>query len=141
MKRDKEAVLDRAARALRADAPGNPAISVSADRSAVARGIELGHAAFDGAIQDCEGIRRLFGSYRTGTLSPSRKLLVDAHLRDCGACLRVFREGRAGGALNWSLPEVGSAPGPRPLAWGWATAVSGALLVAGLFVYKAYWQI
>lgn len=141
MKRDKEAVLDRAVRALRADLPDNQAISVSEDRSAVALGIESGHTAFDGAIQGCEGTRRLFGSYRSGTLSPSRRLLVDAHLRDCGACLHVFREGRANSALNWSTPEVGSAPGPRPLAWGWAVAVAGALLIAGLFVYKAYWQI
>jgi FecR protein len=141
MKRDKEAVLDRSVRALRAHVPDNQAISVSADRSAVALGIELGHTAFDGAIQDCEGMRRLFGSYRTGALSPSRKLLVSAHLHDCGACLRVFREGGSSGALNWSLPEVRSAPGPRPLAWGWAAAVSAALLIAGLFVYKAYWQI
>jgi hypothetical protein len=140
MKREKEAILDRATNALCNDTPDNQAISVSASRSAAALDIEVDRDAFDGAIQDCEGVRRLFGSYRTQTLSPNRRLLVDAHLRDCGACLRVYREG-PGGALDWSTPEVGRAPRRRPLAWGWAVAVCATLLVAGAFVYRAYWQI
>jgi hypothetical protein len=140
MKGDKEAILDRATRALRADVPDNHSISASANRSAVALGIATGHPAIDGAIQGCDQVRRFFESYRDSSLPPSRKLLVDAHLRECGACLRVFREGPAGSAVNWSRPKIES-PLRRGIAWGWAAAVFATLVVAGLFVYKAYFQI
>lgn len=145
MKRDEESVLDRATRELRADVPDHQAISASAARSAEVLGIAMNREAFDGAIQDCAGLQRLFGAYHAGALPPSRRLLVDAHLRDCGVCLRAFRAGREDSALDWSTPAIGPVIAPasrrRPLAWGWALAVSAALLVTGLFVYRAYWQI
>jgi hypothetical protein len=141
MRRDEESLLDRAARALRADVPDNQTISASAARSTRALGIELNREALEGAIQDCAGVQRLIGSYRAGALPPSRRLLVDAHLRDCGVCLRAFREGRAGGTLDWSEPAVAPASRRRPLVWSWALAVSAVLLATGTLVYKAYWQI
>lgn len=141
MRRDEESLLDRAARALRADVPDHQAISASAARSAQVLGIDLNHETFEGAVQDCVGVQRLIGSYRAGALPPSCRLLVDAHLRDCGACLRAFRKGRTDGTLDWSEPAVAPVLQGRPLAWGWALAVSGILLATGLFVYKAYWQI
>jgi hypothetical protein len=149
MRRDEESLLDRATRALRADVPDYDAISAAAARSAQALGIDNVPEASEGGIRDCAGVQRLFGSYRAGALSPGRSLLVEAHLRECGACLRVFREGGAERTLDWSEPSVGPAAAsavarasrPRPLSWGWALAVSAALLATGVFVYKAYWQI
>jgi hypothetical protein len=141
MRRDEESLLDRSVRALRADVPDHQAISASAARSAQALGIDLNRDAFEGAIQDCAGVQGLFGSYRAGDLMPRRRLLVDAHLRDCGVCLRAFREGPTDGTLDWSEPAIAPTSRRRPLAWGWALAVSAVLLATGLFVYKAYWQI
>jgi hypothetical protein len=145
MTRDKKPLLDRAARELRADVPEDQAIRASAARSAQKLGIGINNEALDGAIRDCAGIQQLFGSYRTGVLPPSRKLLVDVHLRDCGACLRAFRGAHADGELDWSIPAVGPVVAPvssrQPIAWAWALAASAALLATGFFVYRAYWQI
>ena len=141
MTRDEESLLDRATCELRADVPDHQAISASAARSALALGMDMNGETFEGAIQDCAGVQRLFGSYRAGALTPSRGLLVDAHLRDCGVCLRAFREGRADAALDWTTPTVAPPSRRRPLAWAWALAVSAVLFATGLFMYKAYWQV
>jgi FecR protein len=141
MKRNKETLLGEATRALRNDVPRNEAISASAERSARALHIEMDREAFEGAIENCEGVQQLFRPYRAGTLLPNRKLLVDAHVRGCGACLRLFREGGDRASLNWQAPEITAAPRRRPLQLGWGLAVSTALIVAGLFVYRMYWQV
>ncbi len=141
MKRDEKSLLDRATLELRADVPDAKAISTSAERSAQTLGIHMDHEAFDGAIQNCEGVQRLFGPYRAGNLTQNRKLLVEAHLRDCGECLRLFHEGRDRAAVNWSAPAVITAPRRSPARLGWTLAASAAALAIGLFVYRAYWQV
>src|SRR5690242_10795218 len=109
MKRDMETRLDRATHALRADLPAEAAIAAAAARSAQALGIEMNSGAWEGAIHNCEGMQRLFTAYRAGTLPQSRRILVEAHLRDCGLCLRAF-EGRSDATLNWSAPPIARAP-------------------------------
>ena len=75
-----------------------------------------------------------------GSLPADRALLVKAHVRECGVCLRRFASGS--GAVDWSAPKVMPARKPvRPWVMGWAMAASLALAATGLFVYKAYWQV
>jgi FecR protein len=141
MKRDEKSLLDRATLELRADVPDARAISTSAERSAQALGIHMDQEAFDGAIQNCEGVQRLFGPYRANNLAENRRLLVEAHLRDCGECLRLFHEGRDRAAVNWSAPAVITAARRSPARLGWVLAASAAAFAIGLFVYRAYWQV
>ncbi len=141
MRRDDQQILDRATRALRADVPDAEAISASAARAALALGIGLNPEEFDGAIRNCEDVEQLFGPYRAGSLSAARRLLVEAHLHDCGACLRLYREGRERAAVDWSAPAIATTPRRRPFTWEWALAGLAALLLAGAFVYRAFWQV
>jgi hypothetical protein len=141
MMRDEKSLLDRATMELRADVPDAEAISASAEKTAQALDIHMDREAFDGAIQNCEGVQRLFGSYRAGSLTQNRKLLVEAHLRDCGECLRLYNDGRDRAAVNWSAPVVTIAPRRSPARLGWVLAASAAVFVSGLFVYRAYWQV
>src|SRR5690349_13863798 len=101
MKREENSMLDRATRALRDDVPDAEAVFASATRSARALDIEAAGVELNGAIQNCEGVQQLFEPYHAGTLSEARRLLVDAHLRDCGVCLRYFRHISEGAALDW----------------------------------------
>jgi ferric-dicitrate binding protein FerR (iron transport regulator) len=141
MTRDEKTLLDRATQALRADVPDAEAISAAAARTAQALEISVDREAFEGAIENCAGVQRLFVAYRAGNLTENRRLLVDAHLRDCGECLRLFTQGREGAALNWAAPAVKAAPRMRPVRLGWAMAVAAATLVISVFVYRAYWQV
>ena len=61
--------------ALRADVPDNKAVTAAAERTARVLGFEIDGEAFEGAIQDCAGVQRLFAAYRAGTLQEARKLL------------------------------------------------------------------
>jgi hypothetical protein len=141
MKGNRETLLDDATRALKADVPEAEAISASAARTARMLGIEADRVALDGAIESCDDVRRLLGQYRAGGLQPGRKLLVETHLRDCGACQRLYREGRERAHLNWAAPEIATARRKMPMQWGWATAAFAVLLVTGLVLYKLYWQV
>jgi hypothetical protein len=142
MKCNDQDLLDRATRALRADVPDARAISASAARAAHSLGINLDSAEpFEGAIRNCEDVQRLFGAYRAGTLSSARALLVEAHLHDCGACLRIYEQGRERAAVDWSAPNLAVKPEWRPLVPGWAMAGIVAALLAGYFVYRTYWQV
>lgn len=141
MKRNEQDILDRATRALRADVPDTEALSDSAQRTAQLLGIAMHQDAIDGAIHNCEGVQKLFAAYRAETLPASRSLLVEAHLHECGQCLRLFQEGWGGAALNWSAPRVVTGARPRPMAWAWALTACAAMLVASMFVYNAYWRV
>jgi hypothetical protein len=147
MKREDESILNRATHALQADVPDTDAITASAAKAAQRLGIQINHEVFSGTIRNCDDVRLLLDSYRAGTLSEARTLLVQAHLGECGLCLRHFREGGAETAVGWDRPRVvsrervASTPQRYPHAWGWALALSCALLTTAIFVYRAYWQV
>jgi hypothetical protein len=147
MKREEESILDRATHALQADVPDTKAITASATKAAQRLGIQINHEALSGAIRNCDDVRQLLDSYRARTLSEARTLLVQAHLGECGLCLRHFREGGVETAVDWARPRVvsqeraASTPQRHAHAWGWALALSCALLTTAIFVYRAYWQV
>jgi hypothetical protein len=145
MKNHGEELLNNALAALKTDEPSSVEISNAAKRVAIRLGVDHSDAlvsepAMD-AIDGCDDVQKLIDAYRARTLSTARSVLVEAHLRDCRACLRVYRSGSGNGAVNWSAPQA-----DRSFVWpartvGWALASSFALLVCTLFVYKAYWQV
>jgi hypothetical protein len=138
MNSESKTLLDRAVNALRDDVPSAMEIGASAERSAEVLGIENRHAAVVGAIQNCEGVRQLLSAYRAGTLPEAKAMLIQAHMADCGACLRVFRQSAK---LDWSAPRIAPWPEHRPQVWGWAAAAVAVLAVSMAFVYRVYWQV
>lgn len=142
MKRDDQEIFSRATRALRADVPDAEAISASASRVVHSLGIDLNATeTYDGAIKNCEDVQRLFGPYRTGILPSARRLLVEAHLYECGSCLRIYHQGRERATVDWSAPGLATTPKRRPFGLVWAVAGSAAVLLAGFLVYRAFWQV
>jgi len=147
MRQEEKSILDRATHALQADVPDSEAITASAAKAAQRLGIQINHEVFSGTIRNCDDVRQLMDAYRAGTLPEARALLVQAHLGECGLCLRYFREGGVKTAVDWARPRVGarkpvaSASQRHPQAWGWALALSCTLIATATFVYKAYWQV
>ena len=144
MTRQDEVILDKAVQAIRAEEPDAAQISTAAGRVAERLGIDAARDfAMDGTpIENCEDVRRLLGPYRTGTLSPARHQLIEAHLHDCGNCLRELH---GGAAVDWSAPKAAPVPAwrPRKLSWGLGGALAAgfALAACSFFAYKAYWQV
>src|SRR5579871_4424102 len=101
MKRHNDVLLSKAIEAVRAGEPDAEAIASSAARISDRLGIDLRSASTVEQIRSCDDVRRLLDAYRHGKLSEARSLLVKAHLSDCGACLRYFRQGEKG-AIDWS---------------------------------------
>ena len=139
MKQD-EMLLRTAVQALQADKPGAEQVAASAQRVADRLGIDIVSESQVGAITSCEDVQHLFGPYRAGQLPAARLLLIEAHLRDCRSCQRQFKGG-SGAVLDWSAPKARREFALRPQTAAWALASAAALLVASLFVYKAYWQV
>lgn len=140
MNQEEKSILERAAHALRADVPDANATAASAERVAQTLSLAMNTEAMRDAIQSCGDVQRLFNAYRAGTLPEARALLVKAHLHDCGVCLRQFRQGSGAAAVDWSAPGIASSPRHR-MAWSWAFAATAALLVSGVFLYRAYWAV
>ena len=142
-----EVTLDKAIEAMRTAHPDATRFAASTERVAERLGIgATGNLATDAApIENCEDVRRLLGSYRAGTLSPVRSLLIEAHLRDCGHCLRQLHSSDSAAVVDWSAPKP--APvllwRPRKLGWGFGGALAAgiALAACSFFAYKAYWQV
>ncbi len=149
MKHHDEQLLTDAIEALKSAEPGSEAISASAGRIAgrlgIAVGTEAGRNFQQEAIGSCDDVQRLLGAWRAGSLPAARALLVEAHLRDCGRCLRSFKTGQRTAAVDWSVPRTKTERAPqeawRPGRLGWAFAVSFALLLWGTIVYRLYWEI
>ncbi len=96
------------------------------------------------AIESCDDVGLLLGSYRAGTLSESRSLLVRSHLRECGACQRQFRSGTQ--RVDWSSPQwptrtEAHSPAFRSRIWRWSLAPALAVLVVAFFLYRTFWQV
>jgi len=145
MRHDEE-LLAKAVAAVRSADPGAGEFASAARRVADRMGIEMNERASVEAIGNCSDVQRLLSAYRAGTLPAARALLVEAHLHDCGACMRQFRSGASAAAVDWSAPKAVQPSGPgllnwRPQTWGWAAAACAAVLLVGLFGYRAYWQV
>ncbi len=140
MKRNDNELLNDAIEAMRGDEPDSDAVSTAAARISDRLGVAIKHEASMTQIHNCEDVRDLFDRYRAGTLPEARSMLVKAHLSDCGACLRYFREGSKA-KVDWSTPSTKRANLRRSPALGWALALSFAIAVGAAFVYKAYWQV
>ena len=142
MTRHDEMLLRTAIQSLQNDEPDAAQVAASAGRVADRLGMdavgELSASSEMEAIRSCEDVQRLMHSYRAGTLSNARSLLIEAHLRDCGACLR---RSQSGAALDWSAPKAARAFVWRPQIFGWALPAVCALLVCSFFVYRTYWQV
>jgi hypothetical protein len=139
MRRDDEMRLRMAVQALQGDTPEAAKLDAAAKRVAGGLGIDVIDNPMVDIIENCSDVQRLLASYRAGTLSGARRLLIEDHLRDCGACFRRFRSGTA--VLDWSTPAAKHAFVWPSQAFGLATAACFALLVFSFFAYKAYWQI
>jgi hypothetical protein len=139
MKHD-ETMLQSAVQALKDAEPDATQIAASARRVADRLGIDnVGDVAIH-AIESCHDVQQLFPSFRAGSLSKARALLVEDHMRDCSVCRRQFRGGLAA-ALDWSAPKATHVSIWRPRIFGWTFATALPLLVCLFFVYKAYWEI
>jgi hypothetical protein len=141
MRRHDEMRLETAVKALQTDAPDATQLAAAARRVAGRLGIDAADQAVIDIIENCDDVQQLLASYRAGTLSGARRLLIEGHLRDCGVCLRSFRSGSEAAVLNWSVPAAKDAFVWPSQALGLAMAACFTLLVCSFFVYKAYWQI
>jgi DNA-binding FrmR family transcriptional regulator len=129
--------LETAVKALQTDAPDATQLAAAAKRVAGRLGIDAADQAEIDIIENCDDVQQLLASYRAGTLSGSRRLLIEGHLRDCGVCLRSFRRGSEAAVLNWSVAAAKDAFVWPSQAFGLAMAACFALLVCSFFVYKA----
>ncbi|HEY2467114.1 MAG TPA: FecR domain-containing protein [Terracidiphilus sp.] len=137
MNNREDVILDQATHAMREGRPEPGQISTSAEKVAQRLGVSFTEGA---AVENCDDMRPLLAAYKAGKLPESRALLVEAHLRECGVCLRRFHSGS--GALDWSAPKVMTAKrNARPWPMAWAMAASLAIAATGLYLYKAYWQV
>ena len=145
MKNREDVILDQAAQAMRAGRPEPGQISTAAEKVAQRLGIPFSEGA---TLESCDDMLPLLAAYKAGKLPESRALLVEAHLRECGVCLRRYHSGS--GAVDWSAPKVMTARAVtrpkavqtvRPWRMAWAMAASLAVAAAGLYLYKAYWQV
>jgi hypothetical protein len=142
MTRDDETRLSAAIDALHATNPDSEQIAASANRVAERLGMEAGGVMRIDTIENCSDVQQLFRAYRAGILPAPRALVIEAHMRDCGACLRQFKSGST--TLDWSRPESARASAWRPkFGWAmrWALAPTLALLAGSFFVYRTYWQV
>ena len=141
MRHDSESLLENAIQAIHAAEPDATQISASARRVADRLGIDSANALNFATIGSCADVQQLLSSYRAGTLSSSRSLLIKAHLRDCGECHRASIAGSRGAALDWSAPQPA-----RTLSWNlrsfrWALAPTLAAFALTFFLYRAFWQV
>jgi hypothetical protein len=140
MRRHDDMRFETAVKVLQADTPDAAQLSAAAKRVAGRLGIDVADEAAIDIIESCGDVQYSLASYRTGTLSATRRLLIEHHLRDCGACLRRFRSGSDTAVLDWSAPAAKDAFVWPSQAFGLAMAACFALLFCSFFVYKAYWQ-
>src|ERR1700728_437408 len=93
MRHDSESLLETAIHEIHCDVPDAAQISTSAKRVADRLGIDSTQSSAFSAIEGCDDVQHLLGSYRAGTLSDASALLIRVHLRDCGECHRSYAAG------------------------------------------------
>ncbi|MGC4065727.1 MAG: FecR domain-containing protein [Polyangiaceae bacterium] len=133
--------LDVAIRAVRADEPTPETIAASRDRVHARLFAAPGTIETEnGPIAGCEGIQGLLPSYRRGSLSAARTLLVRGHLAECANCRELYaRRGklrlattpwkRAANLRDATSPSTNTSKKPRALM----------LLAAAVTLAASFW--
>jgi hypothetical protein len=142
--------LDAAVESMRGDV-GEAALTAAAGRLAEKLGLgnEAGMSTMKSvAIESCEDVQSLLADYRAGKLSPAQALLIDGHLGECGACLRLSRAeaGTGSNVVDWYRPELMKSKkklAPERARWISGVGLAACLLlgVGGFFGYRAWWQV
>jgi hypothetical protein len=139
--RHDETLLRTAIEKLRETEPDVTEVNAASRRVADRLGIDVAHYPDIEAIESCDDVRQLLTAYRGGSLSDARRLVIQAHLRDCWACHRYYRDSSETAVLDWSSPTVERRFAWRPRVIGWALAPAFALLLIGFFFYRAFWLV
>jgi len=84
-------------------------------------------------IQSCEDFRALIPAYLTSSLTPSRRLLFEDHVRECVGCRKALEVARRG-TSDMARPRVPArSPARSNDVWGrrakWIAPVAAALLI------------
>jgi hypothetical protein len=77
-------------------------------------------------IESCDDFRALIPAYLTASLTPSRKLLFEDHIRECVGCRKALETTRRGSSHLESRPVRRS----RPRHLKWIAPVAAALAIA-----------
>jgi FecR protein len=144
MRHDSESLLETAIHSIHAAEPHATQISTSAKRVADRLGIDSPRSlnlSVSSTIESCADVQHLLGSYRAGTLSDARTLLIRVHLLDCGECHRSYAAGLGRVGLDWSAPQPARALSWNFRAFRWALIPALAVLALTFFLYRAFWQI
>jgi hypothetical protein len=134
-------MLKDAIHALQATEPDAAQVTDSARRVANRLGLDSVSDLKIDAIESCDDVQHSLAAYRAGTLSPSRSLLIEAHMRDCSMCRRQLHSASGASVLDWSRPTRWRGFAWHPRAFGWSLASAFALMVFSYFIYTAYWQV
>jgi FecR protein/Putative zinc-finger len=141
MRHDSESLLETAIHAIHSDEPDATQISASAKRVADRLGIDSTHSSAFSAIEGCDDVQHLLGSYRAGTLSDASALLIRVHLRDCGECHRSYAAGPRKAGVDWSAPQIARTHSWNFRAFRWALVPTFAALALTFSLYRAFWQV
>ncbi len=120
-------ILDRAAHAVRVSKPS------PAEAEAAAARVHAALKSEADAPFDCAAFRRMTREALAGGLPPQRRLLFDAHTRDCVACRHALRDAREGHARTSKAPAA-RRPGARRATRWIAAAAALAAVVLGAYV-------
>ena len=131
--KNQDEMLDKAIKSMREAEPEAGRLSAAAEKVAGKLGIAFADNA--AIVESCEDDAAAVWRVSRGHACGKSALLVKAHLRECGVCLRRFHSGS--GAVDWSAPKVMPARthAVRPWAMGWAMAASLALGSDGHCLY------
>jgi hypothetical protein len=141
MRHDSESLLETAIHEIHSDVPDATQISACAKRVADRLGIDSTHSSAFSAIEGCDDVQHLLGSYRAGDLSDASALLIRLHLRDCGECHRSYAAGPGKAGVDWSAPQIARGRSWNLRAFRWALAPTFAVLALTVVLYRAFWQV
>ncbi len=80
-------------------------------------------------ITGCDGFQSLIAAYLQRTLSETRRLLLDDHLRECVKCRKAVEQARSGGKVR-PMPVTAPRGGGRFPKWAIAAGVAAGLVLA-----------
>ena len=143
MRSNQQTILNDAIMAVRTAEPETEQLQASTRRVADRLGLNATHRSslYTSAIKSCGDVQRSLADYRAGELANSRYLLIQAHLRECGACHRYYGVSTSTAAVDWSRPATESTSSRHPRRFAWTLAPAFALLAMFFFVYRAVWQV